>query len=350
MKTRRQKGGIPAGSAALAAVAKEEVSKGKAVDRLAALLGSAVLVKRGFRGRSVPASFLDEVAALVAEGMPHTPSTLKDQADKFGISLPALVAAIRGKDAEKLRAILARPNARADAAMEEAFKGDDEEWRAEIEEWYGRPRFARRTLMLDFESDDDERRAKIEEWYDQLPEWPHDRPKEVLPEWSFIEGEWLAEHPGKTPKPGEVFRWQEARQKASDAARVSVSAKLKAKAKAANDRDITPPALECDEVAVALESFRRIQWGQRERWPTIDDVRVSTGMSRRELGRVLNGGRWKARNVSRGAGSKSPRGGRPAVKVSPVGMQRIIRAFLKKRKLPLDRAQKLLDFLGRVKF
>jgi hypothetical protein len=291
------------------------------VDQLADWLGSEVLVKRGFRGRSVPASFLDEVAALVAEGMPHTPSTLKDQADKFGISLPALVAAIRGKDAEKLRAILARPNARADAAMEEAFKADD-----------------------------DELVAKIEEWYDQLPEWPHDRPREVLPEWSFIEGEWLAEHPGKTPKPGEVFRWQEARQKASDAARASVSAKLKAKAKAANDRDITPPALEGDEVAVALESFRRIQWGQRERWPTIDDVRVSTGMSRRELGRVLNGGRWKARNVSRGAGSKSPHGGRPAVKVSPVGMQRIIRAFLKKRKLPLDRAQKLLDFLGRVKF
>jgi hypothetical protein len=312
MNARKQKGGVPAGSAALAAVAKEEVSKGKAVDRLAALLGSAVLVKK---------DFLEEVGALVADGNLHTPSSLKAQAERLGINLLDLVAAIWGKDVERLRRVLARPNARADAALEEVFKADD-----------------------------DALRAKIEEWYDQHPEWSHDRPEKVLPEWDFIEGEWVAENPGKTPKPGEVFRWQDARQKASDADRAAAAAGLKAQAKAAGDRDITSPALEEGELVVALESFRRIQWGQRERWPTIDDVRISTGMSRRELGRVLNGGRWKARNVSRGAGSKSPRGGRPAVKVSPVGMQRIIRAFLKKRKLPVDRAQKLLDFLGRVKF
>jgi hypothetical protein len=312
MKARKQKGGIPAGSAALAAVAKEELSKGKAVDRLADWLGSAVLVKK---------DFLEEVGALVADGNLHTPSSLKAQAERLGINLLDLVAAIWGKDVERLRRVLARPNARADAAMEEVFKADD-----------------------------DELRAKIEEWYDQHPEWSHDRPEKVLPEWGFIEGEWVAENPGKTPKPGEVFRWQEARQKASDADRAAAAAGLKARAKAAGDRDITPPTLEGDELVVALESFRRIQWGQRERWPTIDDVRVSTGMSRRELGRVLNGGRWKDRNVSRGAGSKSPRVGRPAVKVSPVGMQRIIRAFLKKRKLPVDRGREFLEFLGSVKF
>jgi hypothetical protein len=312
MKARKQKGGIPAGSAALAAVAKEEVSKGKTVDRLAALLGSAVLVKK---------DFLEEVGALVADGNLHTPSSLKAQAERLGINLLDLVAAIWGKDVERLRRVLARPNARADAAMEEVFKADD-----------------------------DELRAKIEEWYDQHPEWSHDRPEKVLPEWGFIEGEWVAENPGKTPKPGEVFRWQEARQKEADEARAAASVNLKARAKAAGDRDITPPALEGDELAAALESFRKIPWEDREQWPTKDDVRVSTGMSGRELGRILKGGRWEKRNVWKGSGCKSSRGGQPPHKISPVGMQRIIRAFLKKRKLPVDRAQKLLDFLGRVKF
>jgi hypothetical protein len=324
MKTRRQKGGIPAGSAALAAVAKEEVSKGKAVDRLAALLGSAVLVKRGFRGRSVPASFLDEVGALVAEGMHHTPSSLKAQAEKHGISLPDLVAAIRGKNTERLRRILARPNARADAAMEEVFEADDQEVK-----------------------------AKIEKFYKDHPEWSHDKPDKILPEWDFIKGEWLAENPGKTPKPGEVVRWQAARQKKSDEARAAASVNLKARAKAAGDRDITPPVLLGDELVAALESLRQIPWEDREQWPTKDDVRISTGMSCRELGRILKGGRWKGRknrNVWKGSGCKSSRGGRPLHKISPVGMQRIIRAFLKRRKLPVDRARKLLDFLGRVKF
>ena len=81
-----------------------------------------------------------------------------------------------------------------------------------------------------------------------------------------------------------------------------------------------------------------------------DDVRVLTGMSRRELGQILKGGRWKGRNVWDGSGCKSRRGGRPSSKISPVGMQRIIRAFLKKRKLPVDRAREFLEFLGSVKF
>jgi hypothetical protein len=316
MKTRRQKGGIPAGRAASMVVAKEEVSKGKAVDRLADWLGSVVLVKKDFRGRPVPPSFLEEAAALVAEGMHHTPSSLKAQAEKHGISLPDLVAAIRDKNAARLREILARPNARADAAIEEAFKADD-----------------------------DELRAKIEEWYDQHPEWSHDRPEKVLPEWGFIEGEWLAENPGKTPKPGEVLRWKSARQKASDTARVALSGKLKARAKAADDRDITPPALEGDELVAALESFRQIRWDDREQWPTKDDVRISTGMSRRELAQILKG-----RNVWKGSGCKSSRGGRPLHKISPVGIQRIVRVFLKKGKLPVDRARELLEFLGSVEF
>lgn len=297
MKARKQKGGIPAGSAALAAVAKEEVSKGNTVDRLAARLGSAVLVKKDFRGRPVPSSFLEEVAALVVEGMPHTPSSLKAQAEKHGISLHDLVAAIRGNDVERLHRILARPNARADAAMEEAFKADD-----------------------------------------------------GTGEWLAVLTLWNSENPGKTPKPGEVFRWQAARQKASDEARAALSGRLKARAKAAGDRDITPPVLLGDELAAALESFRQIPWEDRERWPTMDDVRISTGMSRAELGRILKGGRWKGRNVWDGSGCKSRRGGRPSSKISPVGMQLIIRAFLKKRKLPVDRAREFLEFLGSVKF
>lgn len=321
MKARKQKGGIPAGSAALAAVAKEEVSKGKAVDRLAARLGSAVLVKKDFRGRPVPSSFLEEVAALVVEGMPHTPSSLKAQAEKHGISLHDLVAAIRGNDVERLRLILARPNARADAAMEEAFKADDQEMK-----------------------------AKIELFYKDRPEWSHDKPDKILPEWDFIEGEWLAENPGKTPKPGEVFRWQAARQKASDEARAAASVNLKARAKASGDRDITPPVLLGDELVAALESFRQIPWEDREQWPTKDDVRVLTGMSGRELGRILKGGRWEKRNVWKGSGCKSSRGGQPPHKISPVGMRLIVRAFLKKGKLPVDRAREFLEFLGSVEF
>jgi len=299
MKARKQKGGIPAGSAALAAVAKEEVSKGKTVDRLAERLGSAVLVKKDFRGRPVPSSFLEEVAALVADEKDenHDIPRLKAQAEKFGINLLDLVAAIRGKDVERLRRILARPNARADAAMEEAFKADD---------------------------GTGERQA-------------------ILTLWN-------SENPGKTPKPGEVFRWQAARQKASDEARAAASVKLKARAKAAGDRDITPPVLLGDELAAALESFRQIPWEDREQWPTKDDVRVSTGMSGGELGRILKGGRWEKRNVWKGSGCKSSRGGRPSLRISPVGMQRIIRAFLKKRKLPVNRGRELLEFLGSVKF
>jgi hypothetical protein len=312
MKARKQKGGVPAGSAALAAVAKEEVSKGKAVDRLAALLGSAVLVKK---------DFLEEVGALVADGNLHTPSSLKAQAERLGINLLDLVAAIWGKDVERLRRILARPNARADAAMEEVFEADDQEVK-----------------------------AKIERFFKDRPEWSHDKPDEILPEWDFIEGEWLAENPGKTPKPGEVLRWQAARQKEADEARAAASANLKARAKAAGDRDITPPVLLGDELAAALESFRQIPWEDREQWPTKDDVRVSTGMSRGELGRILSGGRWRGRNVWNGSGCKSQRGGRPSLKISPVGMQRIIRVFLKKRKLPVDRAREFLEFLGSVKF
>jgi hypothetical protein len=129
--------------------------------------------------------------------------------------------------------------------------------------------------------------------------------------------------------------------------------KLKARVKAAGDRDITPPVLLGDELAVALESFRQIPWEDREQWPTIDDVRVSTGMSRGELGRILSGGRRKGRknrNVWKGSSCKSPSGGCPPSKISPLGMQRIIRAFLKKRKLPVDRARELLEFFGSVKF
>ena len=330
MKARKQKGGIPAGRAALKAVAKEEVSKGKAVDRLADWLGSAVLVKKGFRRRSPvpkrffdleePNSFIEEVAALVA-GENHDIPRLKAQAEKFGINLLDLVAAIRGKDLERLRRILARPNACAAAAMEEVFKADDQEVK-----------------------------AKIEKFYKDHPEWLHDKPDKILPEWEFIEGEWLAENPGKTPKPGEVVRWQAARQKEADEVRAAASANLKARAKAAGDRDITPPVLLGDELAAALESFRQIPWEDREQWPTKDDVRVLTGMSRGELGRILSGGRWRGRNVWNGSGCKSQRGGRPPLKISPVGMQRIIRAFLKKRKLPVDRAREFLEFLGSVKF
>ena len=132
--------------------------------------------------------------------------------------------------------------------------------------------------------------------------------------------------------------------------RVAASANLKARAKAAGDRDITPPVLLGDELAAALESFRQIPWEDREQWPTKDDVRVSTGMSRGELGRILSGGRWRGRNVWNGSGCKSQRGGRPSLKISPVGMQRIIRVFLKKRKLPVNRGRELLEFLGSVKF
>jgi hypothetical protein len=353
MKARKQKGGIPAGSAALAAVAKEKASKGKAVDRLADWLGSAVLVTKGFRRRRPvpkrffeevaalvadenhhtssrlkaqarefgiilpdlmeairdknvercrlilegPSSFLEEVAALVAEEMPHTPSSLKAQAEKHGISLPYLAAAIRDKDVERLRLILARPNARADAAMEEAFEADD-----------------------------------------------------GTGEWQAILTLWKSENPCKTPKPGEVVRWQAARQKVADEARAAASVNLKARAKAAGDRDITPPALEGDELAAALESFRKIPWEDREQWPTKDDVRVSTGMSGRELGRILKGGRWEKRNVWKGSGCKSSRGGQPPHKISPVGMRLIVRAFLKKGKLPVDRAREFLEFLGSVEF
>jgi len=323
MKARKQKGGIPAGSAALAAVAKEEVSKGKAVDWLADKLGSTVLVKKDFRGRPVPSSFLEEVAALVADEKDEKNDIprLKAQADKFGINLLDLAAAIRGKDVERLRRTLARPNARADAAMEEVFEADEQEVK-----------------------------AKIEKFYKDHPEWSHDKPDKILPEWDFIKGEWLAENPGKTPKPGEVFRWQAARQKASDEARAAASVNLKARAKAAGDRDITPPIPLGDELVAALESFRQIPWEDREQWPMKDDVRVLTGMSRRELGQILKGGRWKGRNVWDGSGCKSRRGGRPSSKISPVGMQRIIRAFLKKRKLPVDRAREFLEFLGSVKF
>jgi hypothetical protein len=297
MKAPKQKGGIPAGSAALAAVAKEEVSKGRAVDRLAEWLGSAVLVKKDFRGRPVPSSFLEGVAALVADEKDEKNDIprLKAQAEKFRINLLDLVAAIRGKDVERLRLILAGPNARADAAMEEAFEADD-----------------------------------------------------GTGEWQVILTLWNSENPGKTPKPGEVFRWQAARQKASDEARAAASVNLKARAKASGDRDITPPVLLGDELVAALESFRQIPWEDREQWPTIDDVRVSTGMSGRELGRILKGGRWEKRNVWKGSGCKSSRGGQPPHKISPVGMRLIVRAFLKKGKMPVDRARELLEFLGSV--
>lgn len=320
MKARKQKGGIPAGSAALKAVAKEAASKESAVDQLADWLGSAVLVKKDFRGRLVPSSFLEEVAALVV-GEKHDIPRLKAQAEKFGINLLDLVAAIRGKDVERLRRILARPNACADEAMEEVFEADDQEVK-----------------------------AKIEKFYKDRPEWSHDKPDEILPEWDFIEGEWLAENPGKTPKPGEVLRWQAARQKEADEARAAASVNLKARAKAAGDRDITPPVLLGDELVAALESFRQIPWEDREQWPTKDDVRVLTGMSGRELGRILRGGRWEKRNVWKGSGCKSSRGGQPPHKISPVGMRLIVRAFLKKGKLPVDRAREFLEFLGSVEF
>jgi hypothetical protein len=299
MKARKQKGGIPAGSAALAAVAKEKASKGKAVDRLADWLGSAVLVKKDFRRRPVPSSFLEGVAALVADEKDEKNDIprLKAQAEKFRINLLDLVAAIRGKDVERLRLILAGPNARADAAMEGAFEADD-----------------------------------------------------GTGEWQAILTLWNSENPGKTPKPGEVFRWQAARQKASDEARAAASVNLKARAKASGDRDITPPVLLGDELVAALESFRQIPWEDREQWPTKDDVRVLTGMSGRELGRILKGGRWEKRNVWKGSGCKSSRGGQPPHKISPVGMRLIVRAFLKKGKLPVDRAREFLEFLGSVEF
>lgn len=314
-QSRKQRGGIPAGRAAERQVQRADKRREQEIGKLAEWLGKNVFGKR---------SFLEEVCKLVDSGAVDIPSTLKNEAEKWGVNIIDLVAALKGGNLDALRPILAKLRNRGDIFMEEAFKAHDE-------------------------------REKVErgKWYEDHPEWSHDKPDEILPEWDFIKGEWLAENPGKTPKPGEVFRWQAARQKEADDARAAMARRLKAREFAAVDRDITLPESSEDEVATAFQFFRKIPWSERERWPTIEDARILTGMSQRELRQILKGGRWSSRNVWRGAVCTRAKGGRPAVRISPAGLERVIRAILKKRTLPqkqVEQARRLLVLLGRVKF
>lgn len=263
--------------------------------------------------------FLEKVAAVVWGPREQISVGLRRAAEKHGVNLIGLIEAWENADAEKWRRILARPNALGDAALEQALKADDEEFKAEIEKWH-----------------------------DAHPEWP--KPDKILSEWDIVENEWRSASPGKTPKPGEVLRWQEARQRKVDGERAAMARRLKAREFAAVDRDITPPVPLDDELAAAFQFFQEIPWSKRERWPTIEDARMSTGMSQRELRLILKGGLRSSRNVWRGAVCTRAKGGRPAERISPVGLQRIIRAFLKKGKLPkkqADQARELLVFLGR---
>lgn len=156
---------------------------------------------------------------------------------------------------------------------------------------------------------------------------------EVLGLLAEADEEWRREHPGREPGPGEVFRWENARQLAIDAERDewqaredAAAAREKAMEAARMNRDMLPPVPSRAEIEATFAGWYRKNWDDRLQWPTVDELRMSLALPSSLILRVAKVGRWGARNVWRGGPSGVKRG-RPPWRVSPAGLAQVLRSF-----------------------
>lgn len=111
-----------------------------------------------------------------------------------------------------------------------------------------------------------------------------------------------------------------------------------------NDRQLTPPPPEGpDEISAALKFLTKKAGSKNEQWPTIADIRKKLGMPRNKIMKLLGGGRHPSRNVWKGSpASTAKKGGRPRLRITPVGLEIILRAFLRQVKWPAPATKKIL--------
>jgi len=156
---------------------------------------------------------------------------------------------------------------------------------------------------------------------------------EVLGLFAEAEEEWRRENPGREPGPGEVFRWEIARQAAIDAERDTYAEreeKMEARAEAFEaaraNRDRLPPVPSIEEIEETFLGWFRKNWGDRQAWPTVDDLRMSLALPRGFIQKTAKAGRGGKDHVWPG-GPAGVSGGRPPGRVSPAGVAKVLRAF-----------------------
>lgn len=150
---------------------------------------------------------------------------------------------------------------------------------------------------------------------------------------TFDEG-WRRAHPGREPvDDGEVQRWIDEQDAATDAERdahAEREEKMEARAEAFEaaraNRDRLPPVPSIEEIEETFRGWFRKNWGDRQAWPTVDDLRMSLALPGGLIRRTAKAGRWGARNVCcfRPSGVKR---GRTPERVSPAGLAQVLRAF-----------------------
>jgi len=169
--------------------------------------------------------------------------------------------------------------------------------------------------------------------------------------WELMPGDaerWQNEHPGRSARPGEVFRWLENQQEKADAERGTKVLKEQATEIAWRDRDKVLPCPDDEEFLRVLETWQRIDWKDRYQWPTVNRVRQCLAMPRKEILKIAKSGRWGPRDVIelpqrtwRGVnlpeGSNPPRlveavnvAKPPEAHLSPCALAKVLRRFAAK--------------------
>jgi hypothetical protein len=206
---------------------------------------------------------MDKIGAMAVE----SPAD-RAAAERLGFSASDLLAAVRLRDASRIKRILAGAEARLDAAME------------------GIPGVVRSADRV----------------------------------------AWMKSHAGRQPRPGEVFRWMLVEQERGDIERDEAAMVAHAKDEARRDRDRMPPRLEASELRASLKRLERMPLDDPAAWPTVSGLKDMLGMSRGRIVAAATKGRWGSRNLHRGEPSKHV-GGRPQVRVAPRGVFLVLLAL-----------------------
>jgi len=167
--------------------------------------------------------------------------------------------------------------------------------------------------------------------------------------WGLMPGDaeqWQNAHPGRTARPGEVWRWTADRQDVADTARNEAALRLSAAEIASSDRDMAPPRE--DDFQAVFEMLRRKDWRERNFWPSVAQVKGFFSMPRKRVLIVAKSGRWGARDVWRGAACRGKKGGRPPVRLSPRALGKVLRVFAKAHPHLSAEAERLARYLSGI--
>jgi len=160
---------------------------------------------------------------------------------------------------------------------------------------------------------------------------------------------WRTAHPGREPRPGEIWRWAEKRADDESARSEEILLKEQAREIALRKRNTNPPPRDETELREVFQMWRQADWRDERSWPTSAQVKLWTGLSQDEILKVAKKGRWGHRNVYRGGACRSKRGGRPPEQILPRGVANIVLRIAKSFPALSVEAEKLARFLSKRK-